>query len=241
VSGEAAPHVLVVDDHRDIRDGLRRYLRREGLRVSIAADAGEAREVIGGYAVDIVVLDIMMPGEDGLSLCRYLRENLNLPVILLTAKDEETDRIVGLEVGADDYVPKPFNPRELLARIRSVLRRTNTLPPQRTRPEGRYAQFGAWWLDAGRREVTDPEGRVVALSDSEYRLLTVLLAYPQTVLTRDQLLDRVHGRDSEAFERSIDILVSRLRRKIERDPKRPELIQTSRGGGYQFAMEVSWS
>jgi two-component system OmpR family response regulator len=241
VSGEPAPHVLVVDDHRDIRDGLRRYLRREGLRVSIAADAAEARQVIEGYAVDLVVLDIMMPGEDGLSLCRHLRESLNLPVILLTAKDEETDRIVGLEVGADDYVPKPFNPRELLARIRSVLRRTHTLPPQRTQVGGRYARFGAWRLDAGRREVTTPDGRVVALSDSEYRLLTAFLAHPQTVLTREQLLDRVHGRDSEAFERSVDILVSRLRRKVERDPKRPELIRTCRGGGYQVAEVVSWS
>ncbi len=241
MSDEPAPHVLVVDDHRDIRDGLRRYLRRERLRVAVAADAAEARQVIDGYAVEIVVLDIMMPGEDGLSLCRHLRESLNLPVILLTAKDEETDRIVGLEVGADDYVAKPFNPRELLARIRSVLRRTNTLPPQRTQVAGRYAAFGPWRLDAGRREVTDPEGRVAALSDSEYRLLAAFLAHPQTVLTRAQLLDRVHGRNSEPFERAVDILVSRLRRKVERDPKRPELIQTCRGGGYRFAMEVSWS
>jgi two-component system OmpR family response regulator len=241
VPGETAPHILVVDDHRDIRDGLRRYLGREGLRVSLASNAADAREIVGGHAIDLVVLDIMMPGEDGLSLCRYLREHLDLPVVLLTAKDEETDRIIGLEVGADDYLAKPFNPRELLARIRSVLRRTNALPPQRGQACGRYAHFGAWQLDAGRREVTHPDGRVVALSDSEYRLLTAFLTHPQTTLTREQLLDLVHGRDAEAFERSVDILVSRLRRKIETDPKRPQLIQTCRGGGYEFGETVTWA
>ncbi|MBK1699033.1 response regulator [Rhodovibrio salinarum] len=241
MASDPAPHILVVDDHRDIRDGLRRYLTREGLRVSAAADGAEARSLLNGHAVDLAVLDIMMPGEDGLSLCRHVRDHLDLPVILLTAKESETDRVVGLEVGADDYVVKPFSPRELLARIRSVLRRTHALPPQRGSARGHRAHFGGWELDAARREVTTPTGRVVSLSDSEHRLLVAFLTYPQTVLSREQLLDLVHGRDTEAFERSVDILVSRLRRKIEADPKRPQLIQTSRGGGYQFAQEVTWS
>jgi two-component system OmpR family response regulator len=241
VASDPAPHILVVDDHRDIRDGLRRYLHREGLRVSVAPDAGEARETLAQHAVDLLVLDIMMPGEDGLSLCRHVRESDGLPVILLTAKDDETDRIVGLEVGADDYVAKPFSPRELLARIRSVLRRAHALPPQRHTAGGRTARFGSWRLDAARREVTDPNGRVATLSESEYRLLTAFLAYPMTVLSRDQLLDIVHGRDAEPFERSVDILVSRLRRKVETDPKRPQLIQTCRGGGYMLTEDVAWA
>ncbi|MCY4590809.1 MAG: response regulator [Alphaproteobacteria bacterium] len=231
---DASPHVLVVDDHRDIREPLARYLERHGLRVTAAESAAAARQALRVAAVDLVVLDVMMPGEDGLSLCRHLRETTRIPVILLTAMAEETDRIVGLEVGADDYVAKPFNPRELLARIKAVIRRTHSLPPDREPvPAGRY-RFDRWSLDTGRRELVDESGVVTPLSSGEYRLLMALLERPGMVLSRDQLLDLTRGRSATPFDRAVDNQVSRLRRKIERDPKNPALIATVWGGGYRF-------
>ncbi len=231
------PHILIVDDHRDIRDLLARYLAKHGLRASVAESAAAARKAMQAAKIDLVVLDIMMPGEDGLSLTRSIRENDDVPVILLTAMGEETDRIVGLEVGADDYLAKPFNPRELLARIKAVLRRAHTLPRQREAGKGRLA-FDRWILDLGRRELVDEAGVAVPLSSGEFRLLAALLERPGMVLTRDQLLDLTRGRSAQPFDRSIDNQVSRLRKKIERDPRRPELIKTAWGDGYSFASEV---
>ena len=235
---DASPHVLVVDDHREIREPLARYLGRHGLRVTVASDAAAARRALKAAAVDLVVLDIMMPGEDGLSLCRSLRETTRIPVILLTAMGEETDRIVGLEVGADDYVAKPFNPRELLARIKAVIRRSQSLPPDHEPlPSGTY-RFDRWSLDTGKRELVDEEGVVTPISAGEYRLLVALLERPGMVLSRDQLLDLTRGRSAAPFDRAVDNQVSRLRRKIERDPKNPALIATVWGGGYRFAGRV---
>ena len=232
------PHILVVDDERDIREPLARYLEKHELRVSQAKDAKEARKLLESAAIDLVVLDIMMPGEDGLSLARHLRATESAPVILLTALGEETDRIVGLEVGADDYMAKPFNPRELLARIKAVLRRVRSLPPDARRlPEGEI-RFAAWRLDTARRELIGPDSVGVPLSTAEFDLLTAFLNHPGRVLSRDQLLDLTRGRRAEAFDRAIDNQVSRLRKKLEADPKNPEIIKTVWGGGYLFAARV---
>ena len=235
---EASPHVLVVDDHRDIREPLARYLEKHDVRVTAVDSAAAARRALRKAAVDLVVLDIMMPGEDGLQLCRHLRETTRIPVILLTAMAEDTDRIVGLEVGADDYVTKPFNPRELLARIKAVIRRTQSLPPDREpRSAGAY-RFDCWSLDTSRRELVDEAGVVTPLSTGEFRLLVVLLERPGMVLSRDQLLDLTRGRRAAPFDRAVDNQVSRLRRKIERDPRSPKLITTVWGGGYRFTGKV---
>ncbi|TXN21137.1 response regulator [Methylobacterium sp. WL9] len=231
-------HVLVVDDHRDIRDPLAAYLKRHDLRVSIAADAAAARALLANAAVDLVVLDVMMPGEDGLSLCRHIREAYDTPVILLTALAERTDRIVGLEIGADDYVTKPFDPRELLARVKNLLRRSRALPRGRDEADGRRLAFDRWTLDTGRRELFDETDTAVALSTAEFRLLAALVRHPRVVLSRDQLLDLTSGRTAEAFDRSIDNQVSRLRRKLERDPSAPALLKTVWGGGYVLAADV---
>jgi len=235
---DATPHILIVDDHREIRDLLGRYLVKHGLRVSLAENAAAARRLLKAAQVDLVVLDVMMPGEDGLSLCRGLREGADLPVILLTAMGEETDRIVGLEVGADDYVTKPFNPRELLARIKAVLRRTQAVPPSRRPAEAGRLRFDRWQVDLNRRELLDEAGVGIALSSGEFRLLVALLERPNMVLTRDQLLDLTRGRAAQLFDRSIDNQISRLRRKIERDPRNPALIKTVWGDGYSFVGEV---
>jgi len=235
---DSSPHILVVDDHREIRDLLGRYLQDHGFRVSLA-DGGEAmRRLVRQRRIDLVVLDIMMPGEDGLSLCRFLREHTQLPVILLTAMSEETDRIVGLEMGADDYLTKPFNPRELLARVRAVLRRAQALPAQRKPLSGRCLRFEGWELDVDRHLLHDPEGVEVSLSTSEYNLLLAFLEHGGHVLTRDQLLDLTQGRDAQVFDRSIDNQVSRLRRKIEADARNPRFIKTVWGGGYQWLVPV---
>jgi two-component system, OmpR family, response regulator len=236
---ENGAHILIVDDHREIRELLARYLAKQGLRVSTAENAAAARRVLQGSGVELVVLDVMMPGEDGLSLCRHLRATSDVPVILLTAVTEETDRIVGLEMGADDYVTKPFSPRELLARIRAVLRRVRSLPPQRGRPPAIRLRFGSWILDTGRRELEGADGVAVPLSTGEHLLLATFLERPRLVLSRDQLLDLTRGREAGPFDRAIDNQVSRLRRKIEADPKRPMLIKTHWGGGYSFEAEVT--
>jgi two-component system OmpR family response regulator len=241
---ESWHHILVVDDHRDIRDSLAKYLGQHEYRVSIAADAAdaaEARRIIGDRAIDLVVLDIMMPGEDGLSLCRHLRQTSELPVILLTAVGDETDRVVGLEMGADDYLTKPFNPRELLARIKSVLRRAHSLPPRAGSAEAGKIRFGKWIFNATQREVIGPDGVGVALSTAEFHLLSTFLDHPNMVLSRDQLLDFTAGRNARVFDRAIDNQVSRLRKKIEDDPKKPNLIKTVWGGGYMLGVEVTSS
>jgi two-component system, OmpR family, response regulator len=234
---ERTPHILVVDDHRDIRDLLARFLAKHGFRTSVAEAAAAARKTLQAADVDLVVLDIMMPGEDGLSLTRFLRESTDIPVILLTAMGEETDRIVGLEVGADDYVAKPFNPRELLARIKAVLRRAQAPTGRQPAAKGKLG-FDRWTLDLSRRELVDDKGVFVPLSSGEFRLLAVLVERPGMVLTRDQLLDLTRGRSAQPFDRSIDNQISRLRKKIERDPRSPELIKTAWGDGYSFAGEV---
>jgi len=234
---EAKPHILIVEDAREIRDPLARYLREHGYRTTTAADAQNARKVLKGAAIDLAVLDIMMPGEDGLSLCRYIRESSQIPVILLTARGEEVDRIIGLEMGADDYIAKPFSPREMIARIAAVLRRTQALPPRQKPPEAERIRFGEWTLDTGQRELIDHGGMATALSSGEFRLLSALLERPKIALTRNQLLDLTKGRDADLFDRSIDNHVSRLRKKIEPDPKNPRYIKTVWGGGYMFAVD----
>jgi two-component system OmpR family response regulator len=235
----AEPHILLVDDERSIRDPLAHYLARNGLRVTKAADAAAARQALASYAVDLILLDVMMPGEDGLSLCAHVRATSGIPVILLTARAEETDRIVGLEIGADDYVLKPFSPRELLARIKVVLRRVGERPSP-SRPTGAESfAFGPWVLRTGERELVDAEGVATPLSTGEYNLLLALVTHARRVLTRDQLLDLAQGRELAAFERSIDNAVSRLRRKIEADPKQPVLLKTVWGGGYMLAADVT--
>ncbi|MBF0325609.1 response regulator [Magnetospirillum moscoviense] len=238
---DKVPHILVVDDDRDIRELLARFLVKHGLKVTLAKDGAEMRRRLDGQAVDLVVLDVMMPGEDGLSLTRSLRGlGSTLPIIMLTAMGEETDRIVGLEVGADDYLPKPFNPRELLARIKAVLRRYSA-PFAAPAPLGKSVSFAGWGLNLDTRDLTNPEGVMVALSAGEFDLLRVFVEHPRRVLSRDQLLDLARGRQAIAFDRSIDIQVSRLRRKLDDDPKEPQLIKTVRGGGYLFTPEVTAS
>ena len=201
-----------------------------------AEDAAKGRAALLEHTPDLVLLDIMMPGEDGLSLCRHLREAKDLPVILLTARGEATDRIVGLEIGADDYVVKPFEPRELVARIRSVLRRSARAPA--APEEDALYEFEGWQLDPLKRRLTDPQGAVVPTSSAEFRLLIAFVTHPRQVLDRDRLLDMVQGREAHLFDRAVDNQVSRLRRKIEEDSREPKLIQTVWGGGYRLAADV---
>ncbi len=232
-------HILVVDDHSEIRNLLKRFLEQHGLRVSCARDGKEMKRLLEEREFDLLVLDLMMPGEDGLTLCRELRVKSNLPIIMLTAMGEETDRIIGLEMGADDYLAKPFNPRELLARIKAVMRRTQAETQPAAETLTRDLRFNRWLLDVNRRELVDEDGVGLSLSTAEFDLLKVFLERPQRVLSRDQLLDLARGREAVAFDRAIDTLVSRLRRKLERDPKNPELIKTIWGGGYMFSADVT--
>ena len=236
---QGSPHILVVDDHSEIRDLLKRFLEQHGMRVSCARDGKEMKRLLDEREFDLLVLDLMMPGEDGLTLCRELRVKSRLPIIMLTAMGEETDRIIGLEMGADDYLAKPFNPRELLARIKAVMRRTQAETQPAADTLTRDLRFDRWLLDINRRELVDEEGVGMSLSTAEFDLLKVFLERPQRVLSRDQLLDLARGREAVAFDRAIDTLVSRLRRKLERDPKNPELIKTIWGGGYLFAADVT--
>lgn len=227
--------VLVVDDDSEILALVAKFLRANGFRVHTARNGPEMNEALRYAAIDLIVLDLMLPGRNGLDLCRDLRRTSSVPVIMLTAKGEETDRIIGLEVGADDYLPKPFNPRELLARINAVLRRVRTQekgPAERT---GRAFLFGGWRLDTLKRELMDPEGIVVDLSTGEYDLLLAFLEAPQRVLTREFLLDAARNRTTDAFDRSIDVQVSRLRRRLG---GADDLIKTVRGAGYLFAADV---
>jgi two-component system, OmpR family, response regulator len=233
-------HIVVVDDDREIRDPLARYLSRAGYRVSGAASGGELDRLLATSAIQLIILDIMLPGEDGLAICRRLQAGAPIPIILLTAVSDEADRIVGLELGADDYVCKPFNPRELLARVKSVLRRAEMLPPRQFKRRGEV-RFDRWRFDFARREVLAPDDVGVRLSAAEHLLLRVLIEHAGTTLTRDQLLDLTRGREAQLFDRSIDMQVSRLRRKLEEDSKAPRIIVTDWGGGYCFAAVVAWS
>jgi two-component system OmpR family response regulator len=230
------PKVLLVDDEATLREPLAEYLTRQGFLVTAATNAAEARSRLKEDKPQIVLLDIMMPGEDGLSLCRHLVESRDIPVILLTARGEATDRIVGLEIGADDYVVKPFEPRELVARIRSVLRRASRAAAPAV--ENEVLEFEGWRLDPLKRRLTDAEGTVVAISSVEFRLLLAFLEHPRQVLDRDRLLDMVQGREAHLFDRAVDNQVSRLRRKIEVDSRNPQIIQTVWGGGYMLAADV---
>ena len=231
-------HILVVDDDAEIRSLLREYLQKQGYRVTVVADGKAMQAALATARPDLVVLDLMLPGEDGLSLCRALRARSSLPVIMLTARGEETDRIVGLEMGADDYLAKPFSPRELLARIRSVLRRTRSLPDNLAPETVSAFRFGGWTLDAATRNLTAPDGVVIPLSGTEYRLLRVFLAHPNRVLTRDQLIELMSSRDSGAFDRAIDVQVSRLRHRLREDAREPAMIKTVRSQGYVLAAHV---
>ncbi|MBZ6379988.1 DNA-binding response regulator [Pacificimonas flava] len=230
------PHLLLVEDEPSIRAPLAAFLHKNGYRVSEAKDAAEARTLLPAHAIDLVILDIMMPGEDGLSLARFIRANGDLPIIMLTAMTEDTDKIVGLEMGADDYLAKPFNPRELLARIRAILRRSaqGGRSGAEASPGTKYL-FEGFAFDIESRQLTGPDGEAIPLTTGEYDLLKVLVTRPGRVLSRDQLLDLTRGREAHAFDRAVDNTVSRLRKKIEDDPKTPRLIQTVHGAGYTFA------
>jgi two-component system, OmpR family, response regulator len=236
------PHILIVDDHREMRDLVSRLLSREGFRVNSAADGKAMRKVLADNRIDLILLDLMLPGEDGLSLCRAIRAESNVPIIMLTAKGEEVDRVIGLEMGADDYLPKPFGSRELIARIRAVLRRGRMEDSgiERGQPPKRY-QFDRWVLDTETRDLLREDGVTVPLSTGEYELLLAMVERPRRVLSRDQLLDLARGRSAVAFDRSIDTQVSRLRKKLEHDPAEPRLIKTIWGGGYMFTPAVSQS
>lgn len=233
-------HLLVVDDDREIRELLKRFLSKQGFRVTTAADGTLMREVLAAWNIDLVILDFMLPGEDGLSICRDLRSRSQIPIVMLTVVAEESNRISGLEGGADDYIAKPFNPHELLARIKAVLRRTRSVPPANRGRHGDTIVFDGWHLDMGARRLTSPSNALVDLSGSEFDLLVAFALHPQQVLSRDQLLDIAYGKSENPFDRSIDMQVSRLRQKIEPDPKNPTVIQTVRGGGYMFMVDVGW-
>jgi len=238
---EHVDHILIVDDDREIRELVRNYLQKNGLRTTVVADGRQMRTVLESTPVDLIVMDIMMPGDDGLVLCRELRvgKHKATPILMLTARNDETDRIIGLEMGADDYLVKPFVARELLARINAVLRRTRMLPPNLIITEaGRHLAFGKWRLDTTARHLLDSEGTIVTLSGGEYRLLRVFLDHPQRVLNRDQLLNLTQGRDADTFDRSIDLLVSRLRQRLLDDARDPAYIKTVRSEGYVFTYAV---
>ena len=232
------PHILVVDDDREIRELLARFLERHRFRVTAVRDAREARRAIPNAHFQLVVLDLMLPGETGLDLARWLRGQSDVPIVMLTAMGEETDRIIGLELGADDYVPKPFNPRELLARMRAVLRRTGEAADRKGEAQGQPIRFAGWTLDPPRRRLLNPEGVEVPLTGGEYDLLVALLDRANRVLTRDMLLDLLRGRQGGPFDRAIDVAISRLRRKLEDDGRHAQLIKTVRGGGYVLAAVV---
>ncbi|HEY5828750.1 MAG TPA: response regulator [Hyphomicrobiaceae bacterium] len=236
----SAPHILIVDDHRELRDLVSRVLAKEGFRISTAADGRAMRQVLADGRIDLILLDLMLPGEDGLSLCRSLRAESKIPIIMLTAKGDEVDRVIGLEMGADDYLPKPFGSRELIARIKAVLRRTaDTAAIANPGPPPKQYNFDRWRLDTGARELIRDDGAALPLSTGEYDLLIVFVERPQRVLSRDQLLDLARGRAANALDRSIDTQVSRLRRKLELDPGEPKIIKTVWGGGYMFTPAVS--
>jgi two-component system OmpR family response regulator len=235
---DSIDHILVVDDDAEIRGLLGEYLRKNGCKTTVVAEGKAMWTALARGKVDLIVLDLMLPGEDGLELCRKLRAESDTPVIMLTARGEETDRIVGLEIGADDYLAKPFSPRELLARIKSVLRRYRSLPRNLRAEEARAIAFAGWRLDTVARHLLSPEGVVTSLSGAEFRMLRIFLGHPNHVLSRDQLMVLSHGREAEPFDRSIDNQVSRLRHRLGEDPADPRIIKTVRGEGYVLAVPV---
>ena len=234
--------ILIVDDDFEIRRLLSDYLSRNDFDAIPARDGREVWQALNRHAIDLIVLDLMLPDTDGLTLCRTLRskaETAEIPILMLTARGEEVDRILGIEMGADDYLVKPFNPRELLARIRSILRRTRTLPPN-LRPEtARFLEFSGRILDTAARTLTLAHGVTTPLSGGEYRLLRILLDHPNRVLNRDQLTELIHGREAEPFDRAIDVQISRLRQRLQDEGREPQLIKTVRGEGYVLASTVS--
>jgi two-component system OmpR family response regulator len=231
-------HILIVEDDRGVRETLAQYLVRNQCRVTQTENALDARRLLTRHRFDLIILDIMMPGEDGLSLCRHIRAGVDVPVVLLSARAEQTDRIVGLEIGADDYVAKPFDPRELLARIKTIIRRARTLPRTQRLPDAKSFAFGAWTLKLAERDLVGEDGVTTPLSAGEFRLLLQFVLHPKTVLTREQLVGVTQGREAGVFDRSIDNQVARIRRKIEPDIRNPSYIKTVWGGGYLFAMDV---
>lgn len=231
-------HILIVDDDAEIRTLLGRYLEKNGLRTTAVADGRAMWQALDRAAFDLIVLDLMLPGDDGLTLCRTLRTRSDIPVIMLTARGEETDRIVGLEMGADDYLPKPFSARELLARIKVILRRARSLPPNLRPEEERDIRFGGWTLDTVQRQLVSPEGVVSPIGGAEYRLLRIFLGHPNRVLTRDQLMEMTQGREADALDRSIDVQVSRLRRRLGDGSRDAAMIKTVRGEGYVLSVPV---
>ena len=233
---ETQGHILIVDDDAEIRSLLAEYLGQHGYKVSTARDGVEMRKALGDGGLDLIVLDLMLPGEDGLSLCRDLRARSTLPVIMLTARREEIDRIIGIEMGADDYLSKPFNPRELLARIKSVLRRSRALPASPS--AAKRLRFADWILDCTARHLVDPQGVVVPLSGVQFRLLSAFVSHPDRVLDRDRLVDLTLGREATPFDRSIDVQVSRLRQLLRDNGREPAIIKTVRNGGYVLAAAV---
>jgi two-component system OmpR family response regulator len=236
-----SPHVLVVEDDRQISRLVARYLETNDYRVSTAADGREMERALNSGRIDLIVLDLMLPGEDGLSLCRRLRKSSRIPIVVLTAKGEDVDRIVGLEMGADDYLTKPFNPRELLARIRAVMRRVEVVTEATPSRVARMFSFLGWQLDCAMRELTSPQGTQILITGAEFDLLQVMCERHGRVLSRRQLLDLTQGRNPGLFDRSVDLLVSRLRRKIEADPQHPDIIKTVRPIGYLFSPTVEAS
>jgi two-component system OmpR family response regulator len=234
----ATQHLLLVDDDKELCALLSKFLTKHGYRVSTAHNGSEMALILETSRISLVILDVMLPGEDGLALCRRIRSTSTLPIIMLTAMGEEVDRIIGLEMGADDYLAKVANPRELLARIRAVLRRVGAPQPGAPTAQRRVLEFAGWRLDVTHRELISPQGALVPLRAGEFELLLAFVERPQRVLSRDQLLDLSRGRSASVFDRSIDVQVSRLRRKIENDPKEPTLIKTVRSGGYILAANV---
>jgi two-component system OmpR family response regulator len=236
---ETPAQILIVDDDREISALLAEYLEKNGYRALTATDGKAMAKALEETRVDLIVLDLNLPGEDGLTLCRNLRTRSDIPVIMLTARGEPLDRILGLEMGADDYLPKPFEPRELFARIRSVLRRTHALPPNLQASEPQLMRFAGWTMDFTARHLINPEGVVVALSGAEFRLLKIFLDHANRVLSRDQLLNLTQGRDADPFDRSIDLQISRLRQKLGEDARSPQIIKTVRNEGYVLATMVA--
>ncbi len=236
---KATGHILVVDDQKEICEVVQQYLSSEGYRVSVANDGGGMRRVMGQAEVDLVILDLMLPGEDGLTLARQLREDSTVGIIILTGRGETVDRIIGLEMGADDYLPKPFHLRELLARVKSVLRRASSRA-QKEKPSGARARarFAGWHLDLSTRELVSPDGGEVRLTTGEFDLLAAFVNNANQVLSRDRLLDLARNREAGPFDRTIDVQVRRLRRKLEPDPQNPTMIKTVRGTGYIFTPTV---
>jgi len=231
--------IAVVEDDPEIRSLVGKVLAREGFEVELCGGADELDRAVERRRVDLIVLDLMLAGEDGISICRRYRASQGaIPILMVTAKGDDIDRIIGLEVGADDYLPKPFNPRELTARVKAILRRTRDIHRQPAKGSSEIFRFAGWRLDAASRALENPRGKIVDLTGGEFDLLMVLLTHPQRVLNRDQLLDWTRGRSATPFDRTIDVQLSRLRRKLEDFSKPPSVIKTVRGGGYLFAPAV---